>query len=53
MPRKLVTFSDNAPLDRQVGEICRTAVTYRDQVRDALQAGQLEASIQVLIGRLT
>ena len=44
MPRKLVTFSDNAPLDRQVGEICRTAVTY---------AGQLEASVQALIGRLT
>ena len=29
MPRKLVTFSDNAPLDRQVGEICRTAVDSR------------------------
>ena len=29
MPRKLVTFSDNAALDRQVGEICRTAVDSR------------------------
>ena len=27
----------------------QAAVTYRDQVRDALQAGQLEASIQVLV----
>ena len=29
MPRKLVTFSDHAALDRQVGEICRTAVDSR------------------------
>jgi len=27
----------------------QAAVTYRDQVRDALQAGQLEASVQVLV----
>ena len=29
MPRKLVTFSDNAALDRQIGEISRTAVDNR------------------------